>query len=752
MNLTKLDENTTLVHNNPSNSKVYTKKYSKYIPNESSAPSPVRAILPSREPVNNLDTKTYNDPFTRIATSFYMTLTNKSDSEKEHRIIIKDGAVAYSISSIGKSSKQMARENSEAIKAFSTYMEAEIGSEKFLEIQNDYGFDLAKMLKKGEPLHPKYVYYFNVGINNLEMKDYSNFKAKVVKFSKRISKETLKDFFTKNREIFTYREMKGLLTHFGEDAKVSDVQDALKLLQHPKPSKEGLKLWMNVVSTKNEDFEKLFTGRKYERSVGGSYRGGVSRNYFQPWMDQQELLQLYPEIKGMSDKSYTQMNTQEKKQLDYMFNEKLIKVIVKKHLIRLSGKDWRVGELFPSPYRDEKGDTVWYTVKQGVDSGNGKMWFILSPASEEYAKDFPEIRTYRDTSPNPYAQSGASTIVRDFPITSSAGYLYSDSTAKQDKEYFKSFTLPTFLANLAAAQKTTQIGAKKTLLYLSVENLLSDKEVKLSKSDREKLNKVLVTILKFKVNTDPSEIKEIIALISSYGDKEDQKTYSDYMAGNFNKRPLHVVGNSLGGFDAQYDLVKQLADKSRVPLVPIDLYCHSAIRIEKKDNDRFMNFVKRESLTFKLLGAEFKTRYIAEDKDPVPKIGNEHTYLGDGSSELIDRDFEVFTLKEPKKREEGVHGISVESPKLREKVTIDTKLSDLDTFNEKHNASYLETGRKVAGVFISVLRAILYLVRNIIGRRGVGREHGFSTVDVKLNDDFSNSVKVHKYFDGHWRE
>lgn len=710
----------------------------------------------------DLNCKTYMDPFTLAAKGIYMVKGSKVDTDKNARLIVENDTVALAATVSKKPKAVIQSENRTAVRAFSAYIKEEIGESKCQQIQRDYGFSLVEMELNGEPLHPKYVFYFNIGANNIEMNDYNEFQYKVKYFVGLNHDEnlTLKEYFTNEIKFhhlgtslsFSVREMRNMLAEFGENTHLSEVKKKMSLSANP--SEKDLNLFTKICYSITSD---MHTGREIENTIKGSYAEKGFFTDFEPWIDQQELLQIFPELKSVDyNLPYAQLGPTRKQQFDRIYHELLVKVVVKKHLMRFDGQKFRVGELIPSPYRDANGDTVWYRVEEGVDSGLGKMWYTLVPASNSYDKDLPVFRIYRDTSTNPYAQSGSPTISRDFKLGYSSGYYFSDTTESEDASFFQNFTLPSFLASMLASEKTAStLKCSAEQMLKACEDLLDSGKITSKEKEEqiidqmEKLERA-INGLKPKNSIGENiltlEVEQTHKVLIQYASSQDLKLYQNLKSGKTPARPLHVVGNSLGGFDAQYDLVQQLSEKGRVPVVPINLYCHSAIRIEEKDNKAFIKHLEDNHDTIKTLGVTMHFDFITEDNDKVSKIGNNHSYLGlqnkSTVQDILSTDFRVIsTAKETKNPtlQLGEHMNRFENTCLGSEIKHHEYTNDPEAFNKEHSYTKWEFGRKIVGVANSVFEPLWKAKREIVGRRG--DNHGFAKMHVQYKDGQNHNTK-----------
>jgi hypothetical protein len=325
----------------------------------------------------------------------------------------------------------------------------------------------------------------------------------------------------------------------------------------------------------------------------------------------------------------------DEKKLNHYFYEVLCKIVVKKHLMRsLAPDDWRVGALIPSPYKDNQGKTIYYRVDQGVDSGHGKMWYVFRPACEDYNPSLPVIRVPRDTSPDGYAMRAGPTLTRD--LAEHPGFLYSSTTREEDQAFFREFTLPVWMGHLALAMRAINSKASNEKLALLLANvhdaaqeeiekrmtegtLGQEKGQKALKELEEKLSAAAASLI------DPTNYMLAVLSVTPY-EEGDKKRLNDLIEGK-RPRPMASVGNSLGGFDAQNDLLRQTMGENRIPITPLDLYTHSTLKIDKKDDEHFTAFILAQKDLLSGLDVRLSFQHVTE-LDDIVSLVTDGTFLG----------------------------------------------------------------------------------------------------------------------------
>ncbi|WP_194848060.1 hypothetical protein [Candidatus Neptunochlamydia vexilliferae] len=544
----------------------------------------------------------YQDAYTQAATKFYGSKKveqldlNRGWFEKRPRLVFEDSKLriseGYSLPQIiylfffnfGKL-KNWYNQNQSTIQEYKKFLESECGADKVKQIEKTYGFSLDEMIKTSTPLEPRHVYFFNIGMNNIEDKDTSNLYKRI-----------------KDNEPLTGREKRAV-------EKLEINLEAIKTQTY----EESFATLMQILETPSEDWGRLYTGREFGKVIGGSYNKDIEdRDTFRPWVDQQELLQVYQLLKNPFSRGNVDQSTPEGRQtLDRFFFEMLTKVVVKKHLMR-KGSDgtWRVGAIIPSPYKDKKGNTIYYRVEQGVDSGFGKFWYVFRPISDD--PTILVIRAPRDTSKDGYAQRGRPTLTRDASAT--PGELYSDTTKVEDKKFFSEFTLPLPLAYLAAHLQNGE-GEKS---FDKVHARL------LEKVDNN--TKIWLEGAYSQFREGEAYFHFYLELLKGYYGKDDWERFEDLLAGK-KPRPLASIGNSLGGYDAAHDAVTYTAKENRIFISDFTVYTHSPLKVSEKDDTIFATFIKDNIELMDNLDINLTLDHIAEIADIVP-LYPAGTFLG----------------------------------------------------------------------------------------------------------------------------
>lgn len=234
----------------------------------------------------------------------------------------------------------------------------------------------------------------------------------------------------------------------------------------------------------------------------------------------------------------------------------------------------------------------------------------------------------------------------------------------------------------------------------------------------------------------------------------------------------HCHCPSLGGFDAQYDLVQQLAMTGRIPIIPIRVYAHSSIRVEDQDNRIFCGYIKRRKEIFQLMNegkstdaqVKFHFDYITQKGDFASELGSYHTFLGYSTDESVKsyvdfelRVFQPYDQKYQKKQQKlGNQAVKSENPEVNlgvhfNRVEGATEKKDFEwlqyespeEYNKQANNS-LEKYRSTFSKFFDwIFRKSWKLSRFAVGRRGLNRKlaNHMLVVNQKLGRSSSSILR-----------
>ncbi len=510
----------------------------------------------------------FEDPWSRLASQAGQkrkVVVLSSDSSSIH---LTKGSTFPSASEKAK--------NRETIEKYQEFLRAEYGNAKIDQIVRTYGdetsrltLDLNLLKEMGQPLTSKHIYIYNMGLADFDMQDLSGFLDRV-----------------SQNQILLGREQRGLESLFPEQEKRHEF---LEKLRAAKGSSDKLDLdtFNQVISILEPPTEgdALYTGHKVARSIKTCYTEGSIPFHitFKPWLDQQELLQIFPDLKAATT-------------FDAWY-ELLVKVAVKKNLTRVEGDyQWRVGELIPAP------GGRWYRVEQCVDAG-AKFFYKLVPAHPGY--NAPEGLIYRSTASDPYQQGGAPSLLSDLNPNKLPGYDARKRAWKEEDAVFKPFSAPLWLVFYEKALKEP---ADEGCLKKAQEELILLGEWNPAEGQ-----------------TSGDYLKNL-AEASDEWDAQKQ-TLAGKRSGEF-----FVAGDSLAGSEAQQFIAGHLADKRRVPLGQITCFAHSAPVIKKTGKasaEQFKQFVDENSQYFP---GSISIELLMEEGDVVPQKLSYQKQHKDGSA------------------------------------------------------------------------------------------------------------------------
>ncbi|WP_420422171.1 hypothetical protein [Simkania sp.] len=607
----------------------------------------------------------FRDGFTLAATS-YFELKQKKVSEvprqwsffsPQSRLVVDEDKVVLTRRGLSRferifhrlfntnTYREYMRQNTATIEAYQNFLQREVGAAKVNLIERTFGISLDEMKNEGHPLLPSHIHYFNTGMNHIEMRDVEAFKEKIENvFKDYHEEERVIDFFTEEEHNFTMREMRGMLTFF----ETPETTTMKQLHEHFEQA--FFNRCVDAVMTPRADWEGAYTGRKFSAPIKGSYNKEVDDyETLRYEIDMQEMAQVHHEILDAASSDETLSLR--------IFNEYLVKIAAKKHpmISTADGSEWRVGGIIPSPFRDVHGEIVWYRVDQAVDSAHGKLWYVFKPANEDTSGDFPVFRAMRDTCRQNYALRAGPTLSRD--LAEHAGYKYSNTTELEDREFFDQFTLPVWMSYLFAATKENNTDERLQLLKTATEELMQEvawrfTNLRLTPAEKGRYTEKLEAFLtkKSALLAAPSEeaIEDFIDQIKAFASRKDRILFEKLLDG---KHPPPVVsgGSSLGGFDAQFDVVKHTAYRHRLPITLMLVYSHSTLKIHEDDDKALTEFMLKHKDVMHAMGGTLAFDHITEDGDIVSMFGSDRTFLGKGLKDQggFPFEFRVFSpLKE----------------------------------------------------------------------------------------------------------
>lgn len=306
-----------------------------------------------------------------------------------------------------------------ACEAWQEHFIAMHGQRKFDQIIDFYGLDLS------EGVTPELVYRMNIGASNIEFADVQDFIQRY-----------------RSNQPLTEREQKRLdevgSAKFERMFRRNSMQAACGLLEFTAKEKE--------LAT---------TGKKIVLPISTTYTV-ADRDMYQPWVDQQELMQISERLK--------QCKTEE------AYQELLSHVVVKKHLLRVDSQGPRVGAILPAPQF-----MGGYYVVSGCITNGANMCYTLEDPSEQKQK--PAILLFRSTTTDSYAMNWSDTIVNDFNHMNSPGYLGSYTIDPYMRRFIQERTIPVWVGYLEQA-KACEDGEEQKL-YVAKANEALDSANKL---------------------------------------------------------------------------------------------------------------------------------------------------------------------------------------------------------------------------------------------------------------------------------
>lgn len=489
----------------------------------------------SKIPLNEFDVKgdepAYSDPFTKLATldfqryeKYYIAHDNHDPSTCDYRLVM----VGKELQLIHKASPLATQDGmlgaADLFLEFATKM---YGAEKVDYIDHNYKLGL----KSIRELTPEHVYRFNIGTTNHEIQD--------------ISQEKPPGGLQRLRALYEATEAIDPVRPLDEHSYGYLTINELRLLKNTLKISEGPVLvqhfrdWMeplmglplDCAAWSPQDFNKLlkvyansavdnkraFSGREIHNVLGSAYTT-AEINEFKPWVDQQELTQVFEELKSAT--SWTS------------YQEKLSHIVVKKHLARAHPtENYRVGALIPAPPEKPGMPVRWYKVSNLVTNG-----YIYGYSLESACNDpsLPAIKLYRSTASSPYALYSLSGVMNDLNFLNSPGYLGVRSLDPYDKPFFDNRSIPVWVgyqyaANNVLKSKPNQIEEEKKLLEMGniklLENYARENRAKTMREVLEENNATLKRLsdsyglLAKDVSKDKKKLKDKSAPLSALVDE-----------------------------------------------------------------------------------------------------------------------------------------------------------------------------------------------------------------------------------------
>lgn len=422
----------------------------------------------SRKPIEEnlslealLHTKPFGDPFTKVATQAFQCWNKHwvpTDSPIDNTQLLMEDGVVLLIPYCGEpTTLEAERKNRHTVQTFKKFMEREY-SARFLEyVQHRFNFNLDALIETGMPLLPEHVWKCNIGVNNHEAHDLECLWIKLKKLSEDLvhykPRTTLDHVFADylenpERSPFSLRAMKGMCRALpGYTATTlptaGDLQMFLKKLFATGAQRaedldpERFDTLVSLLRIPKEYEDRIYTGRKIVHLPIMGYYTMADKTHFKPAVDQQEALQVYPDLEKMEDWEN--------------FYEILAHVIVKKHFIRSHQEEkWRVGALIPGP-RDANGKERWYRVDTCTDDNNGDFNYTLVPACQD--KTLPHIKLYRSTCSDAYHMNGKVSILADLRPFGGPGRGGTSLSDEYEMPFFKERSIPLWAGYFLSGKK-----------------------------------------------------------------------------------------------------------------------------------------------------------------------------------------------------------------------------------------------------------------------------------------------------------
>jgi hypothetical protein len=405
-------------------------------------------IKPSLLPKDRVEDSFYSNPFTALSELAFQRYEKEFSGNDHFKpedcrycLVLKDDEVVLTKNSDQvKADKEM---HIHTVNFYKGFLTSEFGEENVAYAEKICRISFEGLIKTGMPLTPEHVYRLNIALNNIEACTINAFLRKIPDIEKNLSTvdpalsiEDAMDPLTASE--LTIREIRGMIRRLRLQSPAPSVGDTLNFLETFKNkyrtedlNSRELNQLTEIFFPSKAEYEKIFTGRSIYFPIGGNYTI-AQLNVFKPWIDQQELLQVFPRIQNTSNWD--------------LYNELLAQIVVKKHLFREHpDKGYVTGALIPAPL-DEEGNPRWFKVTEAVYNGYGMLCYTLEPACKD--SSLPSIKLYRNTSVNPYVIFGEKSIRSDFNPLAPAGYEGMGRADEYEETFFKDRTIPLWVGQL----------------------------------------------------------------------------------------------------------------------------------------------------------------------------------------------------------------------------------------------------------------------------------------------------------------
>lgn len=411
----------------------------------------VRASL-SLESQDARQEERYVDPFTTIATLAFQRLEEgyvSYDYRGKERITSTSSDYRFikienELKLVHQSNQDLAIEaNMHAARsAYIDFIRQEYGDEKVNYISFLYGLDFDK--SEG-CLTPEHIYRFNIGTTNIEIQDVEQFlnKLKVLDLEKeegvdkilggsRLSlneRSGLLKALRSNEEEISLEKLRGWVGRYKDQScEKMTPQDFNELLGCIFPS--------------DEEMEKAYTGRKIFGMIGSAYTTADKQEY-KPWIDQQELTQIFQELKRCPSMA--------------SYHELLAHVVSKKHLCRKHPTEgYRVGALIPAPPAEKDGSVRWYKVSSCMSNGYIHSYTLESVCRDESLRE--DVKFFRSTASSVYAMWSNKSVMSDGNHLNPPGKMGIKLLELHEKKFFNDRTIPVWVAYQHLAAEKLKSG------------------------------------------------------------------------------------------------------------------------------------------------------------------------------------------------------------------------------------------------------------------------------------------------------
>lgn len=426
--------------------KSFTKQYLLQSPNDSSFFS------------SFINSKLFSDPYTVLATLAFQKYEeyydahdghNDENFESRYMLIQTSNSDSLKLKLVSKEKNIHHPSKVETLKHYRSFLYAIYGEAKIQYIEKCYGIDFDKIISHQDPLTPEIIYRVNIGLGNLEIQEVEQLLHKLYFLSTTLKEICPNDLaqsalpFLQMRQTtlnLTLFEIRGIYNSLLKNHKNPNLVDLIqwittwdKAISVQDLTQKQFNQLIEILSVTAEEREAQYTGRKICLPIQSSYTT-ASIEKFKPWVDQQELLQIFSDL--------------QKNQWDH-FYEKLSHIVCKKHLVRMHPTEgYRVGALIPAPKAND-GTHQWYKVESFINNGRGIVSHTLTSACHNQI--LPDIKLYRSTSSSPYALDGPASIKNNLNPINPPGYEGSYLNERYEEDFYGRRTIPVWVGYLNQA-------------------------------------------------------------------------------------------------------------------------------------------------------------------------------------------------------------------------------------------------------------------------------------------------------------